>query len=61
MALNVVSDKLVQPEAVLEHVGPGADIVMPNANGEAVSIVDTLEDHADELHRSADSSNARAA
>lgn len=49
MALNAVSDKKVQPKAVLEHVGPGADIVMPNANGEAVVVVDTLEDHADEL------------
>ena len=43
------SSRLVSPEAVLEHVEPGADIVMPNANGEAVKLLDTLEEHAEEL------------
>ncbi len=49
MAVNVTSSRLVSPEAVLEHVEPGADIVMPNANGEAVKLLDTLEEHAEEL------------
>src|SRR3954452_16381962 len=37
------------PEAVLEHVKPGADIIMPNANGEPVKVVDALEEHAEDL------------
>ena len=37
------------PEAVLEHIKPGADIIMPNANGEPVKLVDALEEHAEEL------------
>jgi hypothetical protein len=28
---------------VLAHIEPGADIVMPNANGEPVELVDTLD------------------
>jgi acyl-CoA hydrolase len=39
----------VPPEAVLEHIKPGADIIMPNANGEPVKLVDTLEEHAEQL------------
>ena len=39
----------VPPEAVLEHIKPGADVIMPNANGEAVKLVDTLEEHAEQL------------
>jgi acyl-CoA hydrolase len=39
----------VPPEAVLEHIKPGADIIMPNANGEPVRVVDTLEEHAEQL------------
>ena len=49
MQVHAVSDKIVEPKAVLEHIGVGADIVMPNANGEAVVVVDTLEEHANEL------------
>ncbi|ART70782.1 propionyl-CoA--succinate CoA transferase [Mycobacterium dioxanotrophicus] len=41
--------KPVPPEAVLEFVEPGSDIIMPNANGEPVKVVDALEDHAEEL------------
>ena len=37
------------PESVLEHIKPGADVIMPNANGEAVKLVDTLEEHAEQL------------
>jgi acyl-CoA hydrolase len=36
-------------EAVLRHVEPGADLIMPNANGEPVGVVDALEEHADQL------------
>ena len=49
MTLTRVSSKPTSPEAVLAHIEPGADIVMPNANGEPVELVDTLEEHADEL------------
>jgi acyl-CoA hydrolase len=31
------------PEAVLEHVGPGADVILPLANGEPVGLMDVLE------------------
>lgn len=37
------------PEAVLEHVCPGGDVIMPIANGEPVAIVDALEANADRL------------
>jgi acyl-CoA hydrolase len=45
----VLTSKRVSPEAVLSHIQPGADIIMPNANGEPVKVVDALEEHADEL------------
>ena len=32
-------------EAVLDHVEPGADIVVPLANGEPVALLDALEEH----------------
>jgi acyl-CoA hydrolase len=38
-----------QPEAVLEHVAPGTDIIVPVANGEPVSLLDAIEAHADQL------------
>jgi acyl-CoA hydrolase len=41
--------KLVSFEAVLGHVEPGADIIMPNANGEPAKVIDVLEEHAEEL------------
>jgi hypothetical protein len=49
MTMTRVSSKPTSPEAVLAHVEPGADIVMPNANGEPVELVNTLEEHAEEL------------
>ena len=49
MTLTRISSKPTSPEAVLAHIEPGADIVMPNANGEPVELVDTLEEHAEEL------------
>ena len=36
-------------ESVLDHIQPGADIIMPNANGEPAKLIDTLEEHAEEL------------
>ena len=33
------------PHAVLDHVAPGADIVVPLANGEPVALLDALEEH----------------
>ena len=37
------------PVAVLEHIAPGADVIVPLANGEPVVVLDTLERHADDL------------
>jgi acyl-CoA hydrolase len=39
----------VRPDTVLEHVGPGADVILPLANGEPVGLLDVLEEHADSL------------
>jgi acyl-CoA hydrolase len=36
-------------DAVLKFVEPGADLIMPNANGEPAKVVDALEDNADRL------------
>jgi acyl-CoA hydrolase len=44
-----VDSKLVQHEDVLKHVEPGADLIMPNANGEPAKVIDVLEEHAEEL------------
>ena len=49
MTSHTILTPPVPPEAVLEHIKPGADIIMPNANGEPVKVVDTLEEHAEEL------------
>jgi acyl-CoA hydrolase len=49
MDSTVLTSKRVSPEAVLPHIEPGADIIMPNANGEPVKVVDALEEHADDL------------
>jgi acyl-CoA hydrolase len=38
-------------EAVLEHVGPGADVIVPMANGEPVTLIDALEANAERLER----------
>ena len=43
------SAKLMPPESVLEHIEPGADLIMPNANGEPARLIDVLEEHAEEL------------
>ncbi|MBI5105897.1 MAG: propionyl-CoA--succinate CoA transferase [Solirubrobacterales bacterium] len=37
------------PEAVLDHVGPHADLIVPLANGEPVALLDALEEHHERL------------
>jgi acyl-CoA hydrolase len=37
------------PDAVLDHIADGADVIVPMANGEPVSLLDTLEAHNDRL------------
>jgi hypothetical protein len=49
MTRTRVSSKPTSPEAVLAHLEPGADIVMPNANCEPVELVDTLERRTERL------------
>ena len=44
-----ISSKSAPFDRVLEHIPPGADIIMPNANGEPAKLIDTLEEHAEEL------------
>lgn len=39
----------VPPEAVLAHVGPGTDLIVPLANGEPVGLLDAIEAHAERL------------
>ncbi len=38
-----------RPDAVLDHVTSGCDIIVPLANGEPVTLLDALEAHADQL------------
>ena len=35
--------------SVLDHIGPGTDIIMPIANGEPVALLDAIEAHASSL------------
>ena len=37
------------PEAVLSHIAPGADVIVPLANGEPRTLIDVLDGHAGEL------------
>jgi acyl-CoA hydrolase len=37
------------PEAVLDHIGPGEDLIVPLANGEPVAVLDAIEAAAPEL------------
>lgn len=39
----------VPPEAVLDHIGPGTDLIVPLANGEPTSVLDAVEWAADRL------------
>jgi acyl-CoA hydrolase len=36
-------------DAVLDHIGRGADLILPLANGEPVTLMDAIEEHAEEL------------
>src|SRR5687768_568969 len=36
-------------DAVVDHVGPGADVIVPLAHGEPVALLDALERNADRL------------
>jgi acyl-CoA hydrolase len=36
-------------EAVLDHIGPGADLIVPLSNGEPVALLDAIEAAADQL------------
>ena len=38
-------------EDVLEHVGPGTDVILPLANGEPGGLIDALEEHEGALER----------
>lgn len=37
------------PDAVLRHIGPGADLIVPLANGEPPLLLDAIEAHANHL------------
>ena len=37
------------PEAVLDHIPPGTNIIIPLANGEPISVLDAIEANADRL------------
>ena len=37
------------PEAVLDHIEPGADLIVPLANGEPTAVLDAIEAHAETL------------
>jgi acyl-CoA hydrolase len=39
----------MRPEQVLDHIAPGADVIVPMANGEPVTLLDTLEEHNERL------------
>jgi acyl-CoA hydrolase len=44
-----VAVRPVAAERVLEHIGPGADVIVPIANGEPVSVMDAIEQAAPSL------------
>lgn len=39
----------VGPEAVLDHLAPGTNVVVPLANGEPVTVLDAMDAHAERL------------
>jgi len=49
MSGAATSGPATSPAAVLDHVGPGTHVIVPLANGEPVSLLDALQEHADEL------------
>jgi acyl-CoA hydrolase len=44
---RMTAPQAVPAEAVLDHVSDGADVIVPLANGEPVSVIDALEVHAE--------------
>jgi acyl-CoA hydrolase len=46
---SAIAAKRRPPEAVLEHIGDGADVVVGIANGEPHAVVDAIEANADRL------------
>ncbi|MCC6435948.1 MAG: acetyl-CoA hydrolase/transferase family protein [Acidimicrobiales bacterium] len=48
--VNLLADRRVShPEAVLEHIEPHSDLIVPLANGEPVTLLDAIEANADRL------------
>ena len=47
VAIPAVSSR----EAVLSHIAPGTDVIVPLANGEPRTLIDTLDSHAPDLER----------
>ncbi len=45
----MTSREQTTPDAVLEHIGPHADLIVPLANGEPVTLLDAIEAAADDL------------
>lgn len=44
-----VVDHPCSPEDVLQHIGPGTELIVPLANGEPTAVLDAIEAHAEEL------------
>ncbi len=42
-------DQPCSPDAVLDHIGPGTELIVPLANGEPTAVMDAIEAHADQL------------
>jgi acyl-CoA hydrolase len=42
-------DHPCSPEDVLQHIGPGTELIVPLANGEPTAVLDAIEAHADHL------------
>ena len=47
----MTSGPAASAHAVLDHIGPGTNVIVPLANGEPVTLLDALQDHADGLDR----------
>lgn len=47
----LASRKAATPDALLDHIGPDADLIVPISNGEPVTLLDAVERHADRLER----------
>jgi acyl-CoA hydrolase len=43
--------KAESPHSLLDHIGPDADLIVPISNGEPVTLLDAVEQHADQLER----------